>query len=343
MILADLSETLSVRRDTHLSTTEAGGVQVAKGVSHLVGRIRNGHNKVGDRVHADFQITLLTHPTGDLQHFVVDHVAQVVATQDQVQGTLHLDAVDIDRHQAVRGRGFFFHPLGVQVDVDFSNRLDLLDHVAQRNLVFVQRDSLAQALLDLQLFRTTLAIVGAVLAFASIRDFFPVFAEIERVIIGHVDDHTLFDIIQLLPERFFLVELQLVVASLAASESCLPEQRFCSAVFRVHFFQLLRNDFRFGESLLFVEVVEFLDHLGHVLLDPDLGRNGAFHSSNCIRVPLLQLQVRLLTDDFRLQSRACLGQLLHQIVGGFGWQIRTFNLGHGLIDQAQRRFWIFIL
>src|SRR5204862_5180715 len=133
---------------------------------NLVGGIGNWNDQVCNRVGHDGQLTLLTHTAGDLQHFVVDHIGQVVARQDQVQCTLDLDAVDVDRHQAVGIGGFFFHSLGVQVNVDVRDRLDLLDDFAQRNLVFMQRDSLCQAFLNAQLFGTSLAIIRPVFALA---------------------------------------------------------------------------------------------------------------------------------------------------------------------------------
>ena len=126
------------RWNTHLAPTESDRVCAAERINHLVGWIWNRNNQVCDRIGCDDQFTLLTHLAGDLQDFVPDHVAQVVATKNQVECTLDGDIVDVDGNQAVGMSGFIFQSLGVQNNVDVRNRLDLLDDFREWYLIFMQ-------------------------------------------------------------------------------------------------------------------------------------------------------------------------------------------------------------
>ena len=63
--------------------------------------IWNQNHQVSDRISCVNQFTTLTDAIGNLQHFVINHVRQLESLQNQIQGTLYHDAVDIDRDRGV--------------------------------------------------------------------------------------------------------------------------------------------------------------------------------------------------------------------------------------------------
>ena len=167
-------------------------------------------------------------------------------------------------------------------------------------------------MLNLQLFRTSFAIVRPVLAITSLRDVLPALAEVERLVIGDIDNDTMLSVVQLFPERFFFVELQCLVAINASSDSRLMEHRDSNGILGIQRDGFLGHDFRFGITFLVHQVVEFVDHLRKFLLDPDPVIQILFQDALRFFVTLLQVEIRLLTNDFTLQARSSPGQLSHQ-------------------------------
>ena len=113
------------RGTAHAAAHEADvghALRVGSGQTHL-GRgheVRNRNDQIADgiRLRVDLHVAHLL--AGDLQDFVLDHVAQVQRFEDQVQGALEHDlAGQIDGDRGVAGHAFFAQACRIEVQVDF--------------------------------------------------------------------------------------------------------------------------------------------------------------------------------------------------------------------------------
>ena len=99
---------------------------------HEVG---NGHYQVGDVVGLGIHLRVAHLFAGDLQHLVLDHVAQVKRLENQVQGALEHDvAAEVDADRRIGGDSLFRQTLLVDVQVDPGEGGQLVQHFAQRSI-----------------------------------------------------------------------------------------------------------------------------------------------------------------------------------------------------------------
>ena len=201
----------------------------------------------------------------------------------------------------------------------------------------MQRNASIQTFLDSQFIFAAYAIVRTVFPLAAACDIGPVGTEIDRII-AHVRHSRPFDFVQLLDERLFLGQFQVVVTLVAASEARLPEHGFRNGVLRIEFLGLLSDHFGFGEPLLLVEIVELFDQHREFLLDANLVVAVTFEQSEDFIVFLRLIQVRLLTHDFVLQRSMGLLQRPQQCSRGIRAQLCPLDRGDCLVDDLQSLF-----
>ncbi len=115
-------------------------------------KVRNRYNQIRHRVNhlVDVAVALLL--AGDLEHLVLDHVAQVQRLQDQVQEALeHNFVAHLDGDRRTAGDAVLGQSLRIQMNVDLSKLGQPLQYAAERLVVELQRHRRPQLLLDLQL------------------------------------------------------------------------------------------------------------------------------------------------------------------------------------------------
>ena len=135
----------TARRNAHLRTTQTGNPAVqgigAERIVVRLSKVDDWNHQIGHLIRCHHQLTLLPDSAGDLEHFIVDVVGEVAAAENQIQRALDLDAVHIDRDRRVRADPFLFESGCVKHDVHVGDGLNLLHDLAERHLVFVQRDA----------------------------------------------------------------------------------------------------------------------------------------------------------------------------------------------------------
>ena len=137
--------------------------------------IRNRNHQVGhvvrDRI--DFAVAKLL--AGDLEHFVVDDVAQVQRLEDQVQRALERNLLgEVDRHRRVAVDAFLAQAARIEVDVDARQLGQAVHHLAERRVLVLQQHGRLQPAFDFQLALG--AALSAVLrALAILDEVVPVF------------------------------------------------------------------------------------------------------------------------------------------------------------------------
>ncbi len=134
----------------------------APGQAHRRGHeVRNRHHQVGHVVGHRVHLPVAHLLAGDLQHLVLDHVAQVQRLEDQVQRALEHDLVaQLDGDRRIAGHAFFGQSLRVEVQVDLGQFGQVFQHLAQRGIGELQRDRRAELLLDLDFALRCVAACG---------------------------------------------------------------------------------------------------------------------------------------------------------------------------------------
>ena len=148
----------------------------------------------------DFAVAKLL--AGDLQHFVVDHVAQVERLQDQVQRALERDFLaEIDRDRRVAVDAFLGQAARIEMDVDAGQLRKVAHHFAERSFLVAQQHRRLQPALDFQLALG--AALNAVLgAFAVLDEVVPILLVVDQLIavVGDRVHGRFLDGVELLPE-----------------------------------------------------------------------------------------------------------------------------------------------
>jgi len=123
--------------------------------------------------HVD-ELRFLFQPVGDHQGFVLDGVHQTAGLfQKQIQGTAECDAINVNAHGLSHRQAFSFNCPGFHCDVDSVVHGNLTNHIGQGHIMEVQRDFLAEAVLDLQFTFRAIATVCPAEAFTAFLQFFP--------------------------------------------------------------------------------------------------------------------------------------------------------------------------
>ena len=163
---------------SRLATTAIGVVDraeaaaAAHGVAHGVvqgagqahpragDEVRNRHHQVAHRVDLLVDVVALLRLAGDVQHLVLDDVAEVVVLQDQVEIALQLDVAGQFQGDGRVGRKPFLpQPFVVEVDVDVDQLGQLVEHLAQGAVAAGIVDRREELLLDLDLLLAAVAAI----------------------------------------------------------------------------------------------------------------------------------------------------------------------------------------
>ena len=273
------------------------------------------HHQVGHVIGHPVHLSVAHLLAGDLQHLILDHVAQVERLEDQVQRALEHDLVaQLDRDRRIAGDALFGQPLRIEVQVDLGQFGQVFQHFAQRGIGELERDRRAELLVDFDLALGALApMIGQVLG-AALGEFLPLFgvAEHQRVLVAGKRDVRFVHFAQRLDEHVFLLIRDGLGVLEPADEPRLPKDLHDDRVVGVQFVGLFGDDLRLVVTLLVHELVELVDQQGQLLANLDFR-------------PLLPL-------DFLLHVGVLLGQLELRAV----LLDELLVLGDGAVDAAQQ-------
>ncbi len=228
---------------------------------------------------------------GDLEHFVLDDVAQVQRLQDQVQRALERDVLaQVDRHRRVARHAFLGQALRIQVEIHLRQAGQVVHDFRQRCVTELQRNRGAELAIDFDLaLRAPPQLVLGQPVAANLGQGGPILhiGELVRVVVvrgdrGQVDarqsveDTALFGLAQVLHVH--------EAAHLLGIEHQLPDNRLIGGQLR----GALGDDFRFAKTLLVHELVELVDHQRELFLNFDLHPPVALDAVHHALVPLVQ-------------------------------------------------------
>ena len=164
--------------------------------------VRNRDHQVGDVVRARIDLAVAELLAGDLEHFVVDDIAQVERLEDQVQRALERDLLaQVDRDRRVAVDAFLAQAARIEMDVDARQLRQAVHHFAERRVLVVQQHRRLQAAFDFQLAlgAALRAVLGALAVFDEV---VPVFLVVDQLLAVAATGLTadVFDGVELLPD-----------------------------------------------------------------------------------------------------------------------------------------------
>ncbi len=182
--------------------------------------------------------------------------------EDQRQRALELDvAAEIDRNWLLGVDPFSLQATLIDVHVDLSDLLQVLEDLAEGRLLEFERDGRRQFLLDLEVAgASSLAAVGQE-PLAALRERLP-FRLTRKANLAAVGDCGLVDLLELPDDHFFLFILGRVVHRLATERLADRDHLDHDGVVGVHVGGPLGDDFGLGIAPLLDELVVFVDHAG---------------------------------------------------------------------------------